>query len=123
MRSRYCAYVGSIVDYVMATTHPENSAFQADKAAWGLDLRAFCDETKFGSLQILETDPKADTVTFKVIMRQATLDATFTEKSQFKKDDSGRWLYIDGDVTEDALKDQVEAATAAANAAKASSPD
>jgi SEC-C motif-containing protein len=94
MRSRYCAYALNLADYIMATTHPENPRYQADKPAWKKSLQQFSKNTLFDGLTILEFidgDTEAF-VTFRAHLRQHGQDASFTEKSRFLKE-GPRWLY------------------------------
>jgi SEC-C motif-containing protein len=100
MRSRYSAYALGLVNYVMDTTHPDNPSFTADRAAWGEDLRRFCQVTKFQSLEIKsrEGDREIAFVTFRAGLLQGTTDASFTERSKFMKVDF-RWLYHSGEIS------------------------
>jgi SEC-C motif-containing protein len=98
MRSRYCAYALGLSDYIMVTTHKQNSAYQADSKAWRADLDAFSDQTSFDGLKILAAEEGEDqaTVSFTAYLRQAGAEATFSEKSTFVKE-GGAWLYKSGE--------------------------
>ena len=101
MRSRYAAYALDLPDYIIGTTHPENSNFQTDTDAWREDLHKFSKLTQFDSLTVhefVDGDEEAF-VTFTAHLRQAGLDNTFKEKSRFKRLD-GRWMYIEGEILE-----------------------
>ncbi|HEY9777773.1 MAG TPA: YchJ family metal-binding protein [Planktothrix sp.] len=102
MRSRYCAYARNLSDYIIATTHCDNKAFQSDTGKWKRELTDFSRNTKFDGLKILEfvDDFEIPTVTFTATLRQGDQDATFTEKSYFKKE-NGRWLYHSGEMQND----------------------
>lgn len=97
MRSRFSAYALRLVDYVIDTTHPENSGRQSNIKAWRKDLLKFADQTRFDGLEISDfTDGESiATVTFTAHLRQGNQNTSFTEKSTFEKID-GRWLYKSG---------------------------
>jgi SEC-C motif domain protein len=101
MRSRYCAYAIGNVDYIMKTTHPENSEYSEDTPKWKEELKQFSGITHFDGLRILEFIDGADKayVSFNVSLRQNGEDASFTEKSTFVKE-NGKWYYRQGDVLE-----------------------
>ena len=82
MRSRYSAYALNHIDYILQTG--------TQKEASRKGLERFCKETSFNGLEILETTD--DTVTFKAILEQNGHDASFIEKSLFKKIND-RWIY------------------------------
>lgn len=92
MRSRYAAYALNLADYIISTTHPDNPQ---DKRA----ISQFSKSTSFNDLKILDFQQHENTatVTFTAYLSQGTQDATFTEKSHFKRVD-GRWLYKKGEV-------------------------
>jgi len=92
MRSRYSAYALGKVDYIMATTHPDNPQFRADRAVWRAQIQQFSDRTRFVGLQILAAE--GDIVTFHAILFEDESDISYTERSLFKQKD-GRWLYVD----------------------------
>ncbi len=97
MRSRYSGYALGKTDYIIATTHPEN--VEAKKKAWlrKSEIESFSQSTQFTGLDILdfETNEPTATVTFRAHLVQAGRDASFQEKSLFKKE-GGRWLYHSG---------------------------
>ncbi|MCB9759855.1 MAG: SEC-C domain-containing protein [Alphaproteobacteria bacterium] len=98
MRSRYSAYALGQVEHVMATTHPESPHRVADPQRWTSELSAFCRGTRFRKLDVIDhsEDGDAGTVTFRATLEQAGRDASFTERSRFRRL-GGRWLYLDGD--------------------------
>lgn len=101
MRSRFAAYALGKVGYIMHTTHPQSAHAQANQKEWRLDLKAFCRQTDFLGLQILQAgDVQADVawVTFHATLMQAGQDVSFTEKSRFEKI-NGRWRYHSGDLS------------------------
>lgn len=92
MRSRYSAYALGKTDYIIATTHPDNSTLSlADRKK---QIESFFQNTQFDGLEILEwkETPPTATVTFKAILSQKGHNTTFTEKSDFEQV-NGRWLY------------------------------
>jgi SEC-C motif domain protein len=91
MRSRYSAYALGKSDYIMRTTHSESPHRQPDIAAWRASLDAFSRHTRFEDLAILATD--TNTVTFYAILSQDGHDASFTEHSVFRHEDS-QWRYV-----------------------------
>jgi SEC-C motif-containing protein len=98
MRSRYAAYAKGLVDYVIDTTDPAGPHFERDREAWAAALRAYCEHTRFDGLDILEAaEPDGDVgfVTFRARITQGGRDATFEERSRFRRVD-GRWLYAEG---------------------------
>ncbi|MBU6455279.1 MAG: zinc chelation protein SecC [Cyanobacteria bacterium REEB67] len=96
MRSRYCAYALGLVDYVIKTTDPANKSYTKDTAAWRLDLMPFCQQTSFDGLKIVEAEEGSDTVTFTACLRHSQADASFSERSTFRRSADGRWLYLSG---------------------------
>lgn len=100
MRSRYSAYATGNVDYIMATTHPENVNFTMDADTWRKDIEGFTQGTTFDGLTVLGSSNDGDeaTVTFRAHLSQNGLDCSFSEKSRFQQVD-GRWLYVDGKIS------------------------
>jgi SEC-C motif-containing protein len=97
MRSRYSAYALHLADYIIATTHPQNPAYQTNHPKWKKEILDHTHKTAFESLKILEfVDGKTEaTVTFHAGLSQHHQDISFTEKSSFLKVD-GRWYYLSG---------------------------
>lgn len=98
MRSRYSAYAMGLADYIIDTTHPDNSQYLQDHKLWKKQIKEFCDHTTFLGLEILEEvdNDKVSFVTFKAQLQQNGKDAGFTERSRFEKA-GGRWLYHSGE--------------------------
>ncbi len=90
MRSRYAAYSSQLPDYIISTTHPDNVSSLINKQ----EILRFCKNTEFINLKIIDFSEHDDTayVTFHAVLKQNGSDASFTEKSSFKKVD-GAWLY------------------------------
>lgn len=98
MRSRYAAYALGLADYIIQTTHPENSSYSLDFSKWKREILQFSQNTEFVGLKILEfvDGEQVASVTFTAYLKQQGDDATFTEKSYFKKVKE-RWLYVGRD--------------------------
>lgn len=96
MRSRYCAYVLDLTDYLLATWHPSTrpAALIESGVRWlGLDVRAH-----------RMIDATHATVEFVARSRDASGRANrLHETSRFvleseRPDEPARWFYVDGDV-------------------------
>ena len=93
MRSRYTAYALGLADYIIQTTHPDNSDYTEERSRWRDEILAFSKTTAFEGLTIIDytdTSPEAF-VTFEAALSSGLL----REKSRFLKE-NGRWFYIDG---------------------------
>ena len=100
MKSRFCAFAVENADYIIFTTHENNSDFASDIKSWKEDILSFSKNTNFEKLEILDflEENSEDTesfVTFKATLKQYNNDISFTEKSRFLKE-NGKWLYVDG---------------------------
>lgn len=94
MRSRYSAYAMGLIEYIMATTHPNNPDASIALADWQTSIAEFSKTTQFIGLNILEfvDGEKEAYVTF-----EAQFDHGFMkEKSRFYKI-NGKWLYHSGE--------------------------
>ena len=98
MKSRYSAYATGNADYIIKTTHPDNSDYTEDIRSWKASIVEFSSHTAFEGLRILSYDRGEEEafVTFEARLSSALLK----EKSRFLKV-SGRWFYVDGEVTFD----------------------
>jgi len=96
MRSRYCAYTFGLADYIIKTTHPENSDYTENTKQWREDILLFCKGTAFLGLEVIDfTDGRDEAfVTFEASLSSGILK----EKSRFLKE-NGRWFYADGEFT------------------------
>lgn len=99
MRSRYSAYALNLPDYIIQTTHPKNSHYSSNLLNWKMEIESFTLNFSFKGLEILDSTTNATTatVTFTAQLSQNNHDASFTEKSTFKKVDD-RWLYLSGEM-------------------------
>lgn len=100
MRSRFTAYGEGAVDYLVATTAPENREF-LDPVA----LAEYCRQLRLVKLEILETEAGGPTdevgiVTFRATLRHAGRKFEQVERSRFRRE-AGAWVYVDGDELED----------------------
>ncbi len=98
MKARYAAYAAQNVEFIMKTTHPQNTEYKSNFTEWAKEISEFCEETKFHNLQVLKFEDGSQTafVTFKAIFSQNNIDSSFTEKSCFHKV-NGDWLYFSGE--------------------------
>jgi SEC-C motif-containing protein len=92
MRSRYCAYVLGLADYLLATWHPSTRPAALDlheepKPKWlGLEVKRH-----------EVTGPDSARVEFVARYRVAGRGHRLHEASRFLREE-GRWYYVDGDL-------------------------
>ena len=93
MRSRYSAFAFGLADYIIKTTHPDNSDFTDDTKRWKDDILLFSQGTEFLGLKVIHfMDGEEEAyVTFEATLSSGLLH----EKSRFLKE-NGTWLYVDG---------------------------
>lgn len=101
MRSRYCAYALGLIDYIIETTHSCHPDHKLNAGARKQSLDTFCKATTFIDLIIHEhsNHGEFETVTFTATLLQNGNDASFTEKSVFKKE-LGKLKYFSGEMIE-----------------------
>ena len=97
MRSRYCAFVKELVDYLIETHDPETV-----KSVSKASLAQCARDTMWLGLEIVATERGGeddDTGVVEFIARGASKGRPFAqrERSRFRKLD-GRWVYTDGAV-------------------------
>ena len=99
VRARYSAYVVGLPRFILLNTHPDSPHFQEDPRAWTADIEHFCSLTEFDGLEVIEEEVFGEEawVTFEVYLSQDGQDASFTERSCFRRHE-GRWTYWDGEV-------------------------
>ncbi|MDP3464691.1 MAG: YchJ family metal-binding protein [Sulfuricurvum sp.] len=97
MRSRYSAFAMELGEYVIRTTHPNNSDYSCETALWEKSILDFSRNNEFSGLKIIEfiEGEEVAYVTFQAILSEGS----FTEKSRFLKVDT-QWLYESGAFTE-----------------------
>jgi SEC-C motif-containing protein len=95
MRSRYCAYVKSEIDYIHDTTHgSQRSKFNREESlAWSRNA-------DWKSLEILRTESggigdDAGTVEFVALYHEKGKAVRHHEIAEFTKE-GGRWYFVDG---------------------------
>jgi SEC-C motif-containing protein len=95
MRSRFSAYALGLVDYVLASTHPDGP--HHGRYGQREEVASFCERTQFEALRVLESDVEGDQghVAFFATLSQSGTDCSFGELSTFYLVD-GRWLYHSG---------------------------
>ena len=93
MRSRYCAYALGLIEYIMATTHPNNPDTAIALSDWQNSIAEFSKTTQFIGLNILEfiDGDEESYVAFEARFNHGTMK----EKSHFLKE-RGKWLYESG---------------------------
>ena len=99
MRARFTAYAIGAIDFILSTTHPGGPHFEADEGAWRASVRSFCASTEFQRLEVLEASESGGLgeVAFRVTLAQGGEDASFGERSTFRKE-GARWLYHSGEL-------------------------
>lgn len=110
MRSRYTAYTLHEVDYLKETLSPESREDFDEKAT-----RDWATKTKWKKLSILSTkkglaSDQKGTVEFCAQFEYDGQDLQLHEISEFKKDKSGRWFYVDGEAHTHPAQENVEEA-------------
>ena len=105
MKSRFSAFAVLIADYIIFTTHENNSDYISDLKSWNQDIMNFSKNTRFERLEILDfIEGEVESfVTFKATFFQDNTDISFIEKSRFLKVED-KWLYIDGQFIDEGKK-------------------
>ena len=97
MRSRYSAYACADIDYIKNTLAPESKS-DFDIAT----TKKWAQEAKWKGLKIISTEKgqvsdKKGTVEFTATYEQDGETLDHHEVSQFRRNDAGKWLFVDGD--------------------------
>lgn len=105
MKSRFSAFAVLIADYIIFTTHENNSDYISDLKSWNQDIMNFSKNTRFERLEILDfIEGEVESfVTFKATLFQDKNDISFIEKSRFLKTEE-IWKYVDGQFIEEGQK-------------------
>ena len=105
MKSRFSAFAVLIADYIIFTTHENNSDYISDLKSWNQDIMNFSKNTRFERLEILDfIEGEVESfVTFKATLFQDNTDISFIEKSRFLKVDK-IWKYVDGQFIDEGKK-------------------
>lgn len=98
MKSRYSAYVANNLEYIINTTHKENSDYTTNIQEWKNSINSFSKYSDFKKLEIIDfiDGQEVAYVTFKATIFQGAIDSSFIEKSKFIKEEN-RWLYHSGE--------------------------
>lgn len=91
MRSRYTAYVRDLVDYLLATWHPDTRPASIEPNPPGLRWLGL--EVKGDAVQ----DETHQTVSFVARSKLGGRAHRLEETSRFVREE-GRWFYVDGDI-------------------------
>lgn len=92
MRSRYSAYVGGLIDYLLATWHPSTAPGELE--LWPV---------KWLGLEVRHAEMAGDAGVVEFVARQRDSSGRaqrLHEVSRFVRSD-GRWYYIDGQIVDD----------------------
>jgi len=97
MRSRYCAFVFGLVDYLFETTHPNHRAKHLKE-----EIAFTCKGLAWTKLNVLETwqggeGDKVGKVSFRASFVQNGAKGLHEEHSRFKRFGKA-WMYVDGEV-------------------------
>ena len=96
MRSRYTAYTVGNIDYIRTTLAPE-SQHDFDAA----NTKKWAKQSKWLGLKIHTASggvsDKKGTVEFTATYKEKTETLEHHEVSKFRKDETGRWLFLSGD--------------------------
>ncbi len=100
MRSRYTAYVRGAVEYLLATHDPAQRAILGDVRA---EILKFTRATTWLGLEIVATEAGGETDRTGIvefIARGVTRGKPFAqhERSRFRRDSDGNWLYVAGEL-------------------------
>lgn len=109
VRARYSAYARRVVDFIIASTHPDNKSFADDIEHWKRTIEDDCyDNFELNKCEILtssctdhEDTSTNDTATVQFLAHMTQRDTrertSFIETSSFKRHAvTGAWLYLDG---------------------------
>lgn len=97
MRSRYTAYALGRTDHILATTMRGSPAWD-DAPDWAQRVQAWCAETRFLGLTILESPPPTGdrgVVAFAATLGRGDERTLLRERSLFHRV-GGAWLYHSG---------------------------
>ena len=105
MKSRFSAFAVLIADYIIFTTHENNSDYISYLKSWNQDIMNFSKNTRFERLEILDfIEGEVESfVTFKATLFQDNTDISFIEKSRFLKVED-KWFYVDGQFLDEGKK-------------------
>jgi SEC-C motif-containing protein len=102
VRARYTAYSKRVVDFILASTHPEHPSFSKDMKHWRETIeKDSYDAFELCKCEILETSVEGELAKVRFLAHmteRATGERTaFIETSTFERDPTSKaWLYRDG---------------------------
>jgi SEC-C motif-containing protein len=97
VRSRFSAFALGEVEYLWRTLHPDHDDRARPRDEVIAELRAASRENRYMALTIL--DAKDTRVLFRVKVFRKGADLSFTELSEFARDEHG-WRYVAGYATD-----------------------
>ena len=102
MKARFAAYAVGAVGFIVETTDPDGEAREQDEQAWREGIARFSEQTDFIEVDVLDSEEEGDEafVTFAARLERGGEDASFTERSRFRRID-GRWFYSSGEQLDD----------------------
>jgi SEC-C motif-containing protein len=97
MRSRYSAFALGLASYLIDTLAPERRQ-PGERGALKRQFRS----TRWTGLRIIDVQAGGEqdstgTVEFEALYISAEEPGRLHERSRFRRDDMGRWYYVDGD--------------------------
>ncbi len=101
LRARFSAYALNLPRFIIATTHPDNPAYQKNMQQWEQHISQFSTTHHFEKVEILDITPGEEETTIRFIahLKRGHYRASFMETSRFVKQ-NGHWLYRSGVVAE-----------------------
>lgn len=93
MKSRYSAYATGNIDYIIDTTHPDNTVYTTDTDKWKASIDIFCQDTEFLGLKIVGFEDGESEAYVSFVASLSSCD--MAERSRFIKEEN-RWLYESG---------------------------
>jgi SEC-C motif-containing protein len=103
VRARYTAYAKRVVDFIVASTHPDNPNYVRDVEHWKRTIESNSyDDFLLNQCVILEEEEISETVAkvkflAKMTHRETGERTAFVETSTFERDpETGAWLYREG---------------------------
>ncbi|WP_419771084.1 MAG: YchJ family protein [Candidatus Marinarcus sp.] len=101
MASRYSAYAKEHSEYIIQTTHTSHPQYNENKRSWLKEIDDFMKMTTFENLKIFDFTEEGNEayVTFRAVLSVQGKDCSFTERSQFLKENE-QWYYANGEIFE-----------------------
>lgn len=112
LRSRYSAFYYRVIPYIVETTHPTCGDWREDKVEWVKDLNKYgmFDNHEFVGLEITSAEEINESETEGYLSFQVKMkgkegsdfqgqERLVKERSQFLKNEEGRWTYASGEIS------------------------